>query len=730
MDTPRGEQRSIRLLTPLLGALALAACGAEPPARGFSRPSSAGPGDAGADTPRAAVLPGVDVLVESVPAELRGARVGLITNHTGRTAAGRSTIDALHEHPDLELVALFAPEHGLRGDVALDSLVASGLDASTGLPVRTLYGGPDRRKPAPAMLRGLDALLFDIQDVGARPYTYVWTMALAMEAAGEAGVRFVVLDRPNPIGGEAVQGPIQDERHLSFVGLHPVPQRHGLTPGELARFLVGERGVSVDLSVIPARGWRRDRWFDETGLEWRPPSPNMPSLESAAHYPGTVLLEGTNLSVGRGTDAAFQQVGAPWLDAEAYAARVRAAGPPGVRVDAVSFVPDAPQDGKYGGETVHGARLTVTGRAAYDPVRAGTALIVAARALAPDSFAWTGTIDRLAGTDSFRAGVDAGLGVERLTAGWDAADAAFRSARAPYLLYAGASSDLPTSARLEPLRARLVERVARAPRALYALALIDLADGATLGLDADEVVHAASTMKVPVLIELARQAERGGLSLDDSVRIRTTFRSIVDGGAYELDPADDSETELYALAGQAMSRRELARRMIVRSSNLATNLLVELVTADSVRSTQARIGADDMRVLRGVEDIPAYERGLNNTTTAAAFARTLEALARCRTGDGAALLSEAGCRDLIDILLAQEHDEMIPAGLPEGTPVAHKEGMIAGILHDGGIVYPPGREPYVLVILTRGEPDPAVAAVVAADLSRAVWRELTGTRSR
>ena len=348
---------------------------------------------------------------------------------------GTSTIDALHAHPDIALAALFAPEHGLRGDVALDDLVASGTDPATGLPVHSLYGGADRRKPTPEQLRGLDALAFDIQDIGARPYTYVWTMALALEAAAENDLLFVVLDRPNPIGGDAVQGPVQDHEHLTFVGLHPVPLRHGLTAGELARFLVGERGIDARLLVVPARGWRRGLWFDETGLTWRPPSPNMPTLESAAHYPGTVLLEGTNLSVGRGTEVAFQQVGAPWLDAERYAAAVRSAAGDGVRIEPVSFTPRAPQDGKFADREVRGVRLRVTDRAAYDPVRTGVALIVAARAQAPQQFGWTGTIDRLIGYAAFREGVDAGLDAARLTESWSAQEARFRTDRAPYLLY-------------------------------------------------------------------------------------------------------------------------------------------------------------------------------------------------------------------------------------------------------------------------------------------------------
>ncbi len=438
---PNREQR-------FRGRLAVASVVAVWAACGDATPADQAPGEpdgtlvetaavegAGSPAGEPPVAAGVDVLLDSVPPALRGARLGLITNHTGRTSDGTSTIDALHAHPDVRLAALFAPEHGLRGDVALDSLVEGGRDPTTGLPVHTLYGGADRRKPTPEMLARLDALAFDIQDIGARPYTYVWTMALAMEAAAQAGLRFVVLDRPNPIGGVAVQGPVQDSSQLTFVGLHPVPLRHGLTPGELARYLVGESEIDVGLLVVPVRGWRRARWFDETGLAWRPPSPNMPSLESAAHYPGTVLLEGTNLSVGRGTGAAFQQVGAPWLDAERLAAAVRAAAPAGVRVEPVTFTPRSPQDGKYPDEPVHGVRLRVTDRATYDPVRTGVALIVAARAQAPERFGWTGTMDRLIGSASFRDGVEAGWSAERLWRGWAAQEAAFRAAREPYLLY-------------------------------------------------------------------------------------------------------------------------------------------------------------------------------------------------------------------------------------------------------------------------------------------------------
>ena len=258
--------------------------------------------------------PGVEVLLADSIHLVEGRRAGLVTNHTGIDREGVSTIDLLHRDTRLELVALYSPEHGIRGQAEAGELVDSGVDPRTGLPIHSLYGAT--RKPTPEMLEGVEVLLFDIQDIGARYYTYVYTMALAMEAAGEAGIPLVVLDRPNPIGGVEVQGNVLDPAFASFVGMYPIPMRHGMTPGELARLFQGEFGVSVELGVAPLSGWSRSDGFGDTGLPWVAPSPNMPSVESARHYPGTCLFEGTNLSVGRGTPIAFQQIGAPWLDGD------------------------------------------------------------------------------------------------------------------------------------------------------------------------------------------------------------------------------------------------------------------------------------------------------------------------------------------------------------------------------------------------------------------------------
>lgn len=426
----RPQSRTIGALG--LGVLAaILACGSPEGSARSAPPESA----AGETEPVAAeVLPGVDVLFRDSVHLVRGRRVGLITNPTGMDRSGRSTIDRLHEHPEVELVTLFAPEHGLRAAEGEGRFIEDSIDPATGLPVVSLYAG-SKRAPSPDDLAALDVVIFDMQDVGARYYTYVYSMALAMEAAGGAGVPFVVLDRPNPIG-DAVHGNVLDPAFATFVGLYPVPMRHGLTAGELARLFRGEFGIEVDLTVVPVAGWDPSREFDATGLPWVAPSPNMPDPTSALHYPGTCLFEGTNLSVGRGTDRPFQQVGAPWLDGEALAAALGALGLPGVRFEPVTFTPRGATDGKWDGEAVSGVRFVATDPARYDPTRAAVAVLVQARAQAGEWWEWNAAhFDRLAGTDALRIGIEAGEGPEDLTAAWSEQRAAFEARAAPYRLY-------------------------------------------------------------------------------------------------------------------------------------------------------------------------------------------------------------------------------------------------------------------------------------------------------
>ena len=388
----------------------------------------------------AAVRVGLDVFLDSVPAWAEGKRLGLITNNAGVDASGRSNIERLTARSDVKLVTLFAFEHGIRGDAPAGAHIANEVDARSGLPVYSLYG--EVQKPTPAMLDGVDVLLYDVQDVGARPYTRVSTMALSMKAAAERGIPFVVLDRPNPLGGIEMEGPVLEPAFASFVGMYPIPLRHGMTLGELARLYNERFGIGADLRVIPMRGWRRETPFAATGLPWVGPSPNIRTLEAALLYPGTVLIEGTNLSEGRGTDRPFEQVGAPWLRADDVVRELNALRLPGVRAERVQLT-IAPDARKYGGQTVPGVRLVVTDAESFRPVRTALHLIDVTRRLHPADFAWVGanrreptllTIDRLAGTDRARRAIEGGT-LEELLRRNESDVEAFGALRAPYLLY-------------------------------------------------------------------------------------------------------------------------------------------------------------------------------------------------------------------------------------------------------------------------------------------------------
>ena len=419
----------------LAGLLVLAptACSPDGDAEAAPPPLASTHNPTATHPPHPIVRPGIEVLLTDSLSLVRGRRAGLITNHTGRAGDGTPSIDLLAAHPEVDLVALFSPEHGIRGSAEAGVRVEGGVDERTGLPIHSLYGST--RAPTAEMLDRIEVLVFDIQDIGTRYYTYLSTMALAMEAAGEHGIPFVVLDRPNPIGGDPVQGNVLDPGFASFVGLYPIPMRHGLTAGEFARMAVGEFGIAVQLSVAVADGWERTMPYEDTGIPWIAPSPNMPSVESALHYPGTCLFEGTPISVGRGTAIAFQQVGAPWLDGEELAARLTALGVPGVRFEAVRFTSREPGDGKFGGEEVGGVRLVAEG-ADYDPTLAALALLVEIKAMSGDRWSWReGHFDRLAGTDGLRAALDAGASYGELKDGWGEGLGDYLERREGYLLY-------------------------------------------------------------------------------------------------------------------------------------------------------------------------------------------------------------------------------------------------------------------------------------------------------
>jgi uncharacterized protein YbbC (DUF1343 family) len=380
----------------------------------------------------AIVRPGIEVFVSEVPPALRGKRVGLITNQSGIDRSRVSDIDLIARHKDLKLVALLAPEHGIRGDIQAGVKVGDETDQKTGVPIYSLYMAEDRG-PTPAMLQDVDVLVYDLQEVGGRTWTYVSTMALSMQAAARKKIPFVVLDRPNPIGGEIVEGALLDPRFKSFVGMYPIPARHGMTVGELATMFNQKYGIGVELIVVRAANWRRHQWFDETRLPWINPSPNLRSLAALQNYPGSVYFEGTNLTEGRGTDRPFEQIGAPWLDAPAVARSMNEMKLPGIRFDAITMSV-APTAAKFKGQTIPAIRFAVTDRQAYRPVRTSLLLIDTIRRTHPREFAWTGSIDRLTGSDKVRLAIDGGT-LAALLEEWDREAAEFAESRKPFLLY-------------------------------------------------------------------------------------------------------------------------------------------------------------------------------------------------------------------------------------------------------------------------------------------------------
>ncbi|HEX6052308.1 MAG TPA: DUF1343 domain-containing protein [Gemmatimonadaceae bacterium] len=419
----------MRVLVPAL--FLVAACTQTPsPVPGTSSDSA---GAVNAASPNASVVqPGIEVFLADVPPALRGKRVALLTNHSATDRAGTPDIDLIAKHKDLKLVALFAPEHGIRGTVAAGAKIEDEVDSATGVPVYSLYKSEDN-KPTPAMLKDADAIVYDLLEVGGRTWTYVSSMALAMEAAKAKGIPFVVLDRPNPIGGEIVEGALIKPGFTSFVGMYPIPARHGMTVGELATLFNQKHGIGADLIVIKATNWRRSQWLDETGLPWRNPSPNLRSLAALTNYPGTVYFEGTNIAEGRGTDRPFEQVGAPWLNATDVVRVMNEKRLPGIRFEAITMPVEATAR-KFPGQTIPAIRFAITDRDSYRPVRTALVLIDEIRRQHPREFEWRPSIDRLTGSDQVRLAIEGGR-LPALLEEWDREAAEFKESRKPYLLY-------------------------------------------------------------------------------------------------------------------------------------------------------------------------------------------------------------------------------------------------------------------------------------------------------
>lgn len=373
------------------------------------------------------VQTGLDVLEAQKFAPLRGKRVGIITNHTGLDAQGKSTIDLLTHAPGVQVVALFSPEHGLAG--RLDEKVSSSKDPATGLPVFSLYD--ETRRPTEEMLQGIDALVFDIQDAGVRFYTYTATMGYCMEEAAKRHIAFYVLDRPNPIGGEIVEGPMLDSDKIGFVAYYPLPIRYGLTIGELAQLFNTENHINVDLHVIPMKNWRRNYFFESTGIRWVPPSPNLRTIKGAVVYPGLEILQTAGVSVGRGTETPFEQFGAPWMDGERVAAALNAAQLPGLKFVAQSFIPVS---GLYMGRRCGGVSIRMGDRAAVRAMRLGIEIAVLLEKLYPQDFAVEKTITLLGNSETVQKLKD-GVSAPAILASWQRSLAEFDQTRRKYFLY-------------------------------------------------------------------------------------------------------------------------------------------------------------------------------------------------------------------------------------------------------------------------------------------------------
>jgi uncharacterized protein YbbC (DUF1343 family) len=391
----------------------------------------------------ARVRTGLERLLDGEGPRLAGRRLGLIANPTTVDPDMVHAVDRMVA-AGLGLVALYGPEHGLRGDAQYMEAVGEARDRRTGLPVYSLYGHTEASlSPAPETLAGLDTLLFDIQDVGSRYYTYAATMVLAMRACARAGIEVVVLDRPNPIGGELVEGGAVEPGFGSFVGLLSLPSRHGLTVGELARMVREQERLDLELTVVPMDGWRRDMRYADTGLPWVLPSPNMPTEDTALVYPGMCLLEGSEVSEGRGTTRPFELAGAPFVDAYALADELAAAELPGARFRPLAFTPTFE---KHAGKPCGGVQIHVTDRRAFRPYLTGVAFLRAVRARWPAEFAWRSrayefvdqvpAIDLLCGSAAVREGIDAGASLADLAATWADAERDFRQSRGAWLLYA------------------------------------------------------------------------------------------------------------------------------------------------------------------------------------------------------------------------------------------------------------------------------------------------------
>ncbi|MCL4543341.1 MAG: DUF1343 domain-containing protein [Chloroflexi bacterium] len=658
---------------------------------------------------------GLEVLLTDRAEAVRGRRVGIVSNPNGVLPSFESIVSVL-PRAGAKVVALFGPEHGLAGAAQAGEHVGAAHDPQLGIPIYSLYG--ETRKPTQAMLTGIDTLVFDMQDAGARFYTYIFTMARCMEAAREHGLAMVVLDRPNPLGGLAVEGPVVQPELDSFVGAYGLPVRYGLTIGELAHLFNTVGGIGCDLTVIPLDGWRRSWWYEATGLPWILPSPNLPTVDSCFAFAATCPIEGTNVSEGRGTTRPFELVGAPFIDADQLAQALRGFALPGVAFRPCRFTPTF---SKWQGETCHGIQLYVTDRGTYAPARTGVALLLALRHLYLEQLHWRDegrTVDRLTGDTRIRVSIDHEEPLEAIEAAWQPGLERFRQVRRELLggrrggrslaSITPASELIRTGGGAEPWRALRNElrHIALTAGGRWGIAFRDLSSGDGFSINGETVFPGASASKVPLLLEVLRRVDSGQLRLEEPVTVS------VEGGE---DTRLGSGILIHLRHPITVTLHDLCELAINLSDNVASNELIDRVGFAAVNSSLTAWGCERMRLTHHFRDFAALREPDHNPVVPDEMAHILTRLWQREFA-----LSDAA----LGYLSRCSGTTRLPLHLPDSARVYHKTGTLRGIVHDAGIIESPFGT-YVLVCFSDGGEDNLVAGQAIARMSQAVWHAVS-----
>lgn len=659
---------------------------------------------------------GLEVLAQERSILVRGRRVGVVSNPNGVTPTFVGIVDVLMA-AGARITALFGPEHGLSGAMQAGMHVDPMRDPRLDVPIYSLYG--TTRAPTSSMLMNIDALVFDMQDAGARFYTYLYTLANCMRAAKEQGIAMIVLDRPNPLGGIAVEGPPVQPDLDSFVGAYGLPIRYGMTIGELARYFNTTGGISCDLTVVPLDGWERSWYYEYTRLPWILPSPNLPTVDSCFAFAATCPIEGTNVSEGRGTTKPFELIGAPFIDAERLARTLNS-----YQLDGIIFRPChfLPTFSKWQGELCHGVQLHVTNRDLYRPVRTGVALLLALRHLWPEEFRWLkagSQADRLIGDIHVRQDIDAGASLDDIEARWQPRLTHFRDIRAHLLEEYSRSISAPSSSPKALTISADVDRwsslchevreIMLAAGGEWGIVFQDLSTGSGFNLNDGATFPGASTSKIPLLIECLRQVHDGSLHFDTPITINVTDQENALHGSGILIHLHQPVTLTVA---------DLLELAINLSDNVASNILCDLVGFANVNQALERLGIHGTRLTHYFRDFVALRSPDHNSVVPQEMASLLRHLWK----DELPLSSRA-----LSYLRRCSGQTRLPLYLPETATIYHKTGTLHGIVHDVGIIDSP-QGAYLLACFSANGESNLIQSQGIAAISRAAWRAFHNIR--